>query len=87
MAPRYSRQSHPITYRSSPTLCVVDATETFEVTLQSENGLAWQIEATHPDEALREAVRLASNAPGIYSVWDPQDPMGMPLVECEVVGT
>lgn len=60
--------------------------ETFEVTLLADDlESSWQIPAQDPDEALEIAI-AASAGVGIYSVWDPLDPMGMPLVEREVDG-
>ena len=47
-------------------------------TNDSENSL--NISAGDPEAALSAAIEAASRAGGIYSVWDPEDPMGMPLV-------
>jgi hypothetical protein len=71
--------------RFQPYTAGMSAVETFEVThLADAQEDSWLVEATDPNDALEEAVRLASDAPGMYSVWDPQDPMGMPLVEREI---
>jgi hypothetical protein len=45
----------------------------------SENQ--WSIPADEPEVALTIAIETAGHSRGIYSVWDPEDPMGMPLGE------
>jgi hypothetical protein len=58
-------------------------TEKFEVTLltDDDSDISWKIAAETPEQALEEAMRLPDACAGIYSVWDPQDPNGMPLLE------
>ena len=60
--------------------------ETFEVTLlaDSDENSAWKFDASTPTEALSEAYRASNGACGVYSVWDPQDVNGMPLIETTV---
>lgn len=60
--------------------------ETFHVTLlgDDEVDLEWFITAVNPSVALAEALVASQGSPGIYSVWDPLDPHGMPLLEEEV---
>jgi hypothetical protein len=41
----------------------------------------WNIPADDPEVALTIAIEAARHSRGIYSVWDPDDPMGMPLGE------
>jgi hypothetical protein len=57
--------------------------ETFHITLLDdyEENLEWFITAANPSVALAEALVASQGSPGIYSVWDPQDPQGMPLLE------
>jgi hypothetical protein len=57
--------------------------ETFEVTLlsDSDENLSWTFDTSTPVEALSEAYRASSGASGVYSVWDPMDAHGMPLIE------
>ena len=57
--------------------------EMFEVTLHCDNDeeFTWIIEALIPEEALTNCLELAVGQSGIYSVWDPEDPHGMPLLE------
>jgi hypothetical protein len=45
----------------------------------SENQ--WSSPADEPEAALAVAIEGADRRRGIYSVWDPEDPMGMPLAE------
>lgn len=56
---------------------------TFHVTHLSTNDSenSWDIPAEDPEAALSTAIEAADRAEGIYSVWDSEDPMGMPLVE------
>lgn len=39
------------------------------------------VPAQTPEEALSGMQDLQGHRPGIYSVWDPDDPRGMPLLE------
>lgn len=43
------------------------------------------VEASDPEEAVVRARVLERDVPGIYSVWDPEEPMGMPVFE-QIVG-
>jgi hypothetical protein len=54
--------------------------ETFEVTLLCEDDteFRWSMEALVPEEALNSCLERAEGKSGIYSVWDPEDPHGMP---------
>jgi hypothetical protein len=58
-------------------------TEEFEVTLLTDDDfdISWKIIAESPEQALEKAMRLPNACAGTYSVWDPQDPNGMPLLE------
>jgi hypothetical protein len=60
------------------------ATEEFEVTLltTADTTFSWKVVAETPEQALEIAMGLPGACAGIYSVWDPQDPHGMPLKEC-----
>lgn len=40
-----------------------------------------KVHAQTPEEALKGMQDLQGYRPGIYSVWDPDDPHGMPLLE------
>ena len=42
---------------------------------------SWAIPSDDPEAALSAAIEAAGGTEGIYSVWDPEDPMGMPLLE------
>ena len=66
---------------------VVDAMTDFPVTvlLESSEEITLSIRAARPGEALDRAVEATGGVSGIYSVWDPEDPMGMPVFE-QVVG-
>lgn len=57
--------------------------ETFEVTLlcEDDSEFIWSVEALVPEEALTNCLERAVGKSGIYSVWDPEDPHGMPLLE------
>jgi hypothetical protein len=44
----------------------------------------WEIPALDLEDALNRAIQTSGGASGIYSVWDPDDPMGMPLLERDV---
>ncbi len=56
--------------------------EMFPVTyLSDHDSMEWTINAATPEEALDEAVSRKESAEGVYSVWDPQDVRGMPLLE------
>ena len=59
------------------------STEKFEVTLltSDDSDISWKIIAETPEQALEKAMRLPDACAGTYSVWDPQDPNGMPLLE------
>jgi hypothetical protein len=59
------------------------ATEEFEVTLltTADTTLSWKVFAETPEQALGIAMNFPDACAGIYSVWDPQDPNGMPLIE------
>ena len=61
----------------------VFTTEEFEVTLLTDNDfdISWKITAETPEQALEKAKKLPDARPGTYSVWDPQDPNAMPLME------
>lgn len=55
----------------------------FPVTLLTSGNedLSWHVSAATPSDALLEAINRSGLRSGIYSVWDPDDPFGMPLVE------
>lgn len=55
----------------------------FEVTFLGEDDseLTWIVEAETPETALKECSAKANRQHGTYSVWDPEDPHGMPLLE------
>jgi len=58
--------------------------EEFEVTLLNDldSTISWSISADTPEQAIAFARKHPNSGTGIYSVWDPQDPNGMPLMEC-----
>jgi hypothetical protein len=58
--------------------------EEFEVTLLTDldTNLSWTVLADTPDQAMSLVRDYPDAVSGIYSVWDPQDPNGMPLMEC-----
>jgi hypothetical protein len=55
----------------------------FEVTLIGDDDTDQQgrITAASPEDALAEGFHMSQGQPGIYSVWDPSDLFGMPLLE------
>ncbi len=59
------------------------AQERFPVTLMDENGAeqSGYFDSPNPMAALEAATDAWDRASGIYSVWDPHDPWGMPLIE------
>lgn len=60
----------------------LEATASFEVTLVDlGEERSWRVDANNPSDALSAVLGLSGSRTGIYSVWDPQDPHGMPVVE------
>lgn len=57
--------------------------QSFPVTYLSEEGAVqeWEYPTPEPGEALDTAMAVNHNRPGVYSVWDPEDRFGMPLLE------
>jgi thiamine biosynthesis lipoprotein ApbE len=55
----------------------------FDVTLlgPDDSEHSWRIHARDPEAALSAAIEASDRTSGIYSVWDPDDLVGMPLVE------
>lgn len=51
------------------------------ILLGSSEELHLWVEASDPEVAVTKVRRLEGDVPGIYSVWDPEDPMGMPVLE------
>lgn len=60
-----------------------NAKEEFEVSLLTDvdTTFSWKVVAETPERAIDVAVDSPDACAGIYSVWDPQDPNGMPLGE------
>lgn len=57
--------------------------EIFEVTFlgDDDSEATRRFEAATPEDALGAALIQMEIKQGTYSVWDPQDPHGMPLLE------
>lgn len=57
--------------------------EIFEVTFldDDDSEVAWCCEAATPEDALGAGRIHMESKHGTYSVWDPRDPHGMPLLE------
>jgi hypothetical protein len=66
-------------------MATATAKEEFEVTLLTDvdTTLSWKVIAETPEQAIEIALGFPNACAGIYSVWDPQDPTGMPLKEYE----
>lgn len=60
--------------------------ESFPVSILDESGREFlgTVMATSPEGAITGMRSQQSNRPGIYSVWNPEDPHGMPLVEVTI---
>ena len=64
-------------------MTTANVTEEFEVTLLKDvnTTLSWTVTAETPEQALEIAMSRQNASTGTYSVWGPQDPNGMPLLE------
>jgi hypothetical protein len=64
-------------------MATVAAQERFPVTLMLEDGSekSGYFDSPDPTGALESAMAAWDRLSGIYSVWDPVDPWGMPLAE------